>query len=200
MSQGWDVYQPLCLSCKLVSWPLALNADEDHVCGCKRKSEREPEWACASVYYCKSSNCDCPLFECVYIVVWFMLIDATLCLHSQILLVLSSAYVYCTCMCVYSMCEGVCVILSVSRRGSVSPTQSAESLYIRTRVSTINCPRCLGTGSTVELQMNCSFACKALKHRILYATIITIANINTIYNTTFICNYFALQKNGRSHQ
>lgn len=75
-------------------------------------------------------------------------------------------YVYCVqctaCVCV---CAHARVILGVSRRG-VSPTQSAESLDIRTRVSTINCPQCLGRGCTVELQGNSSHACKALKHRI----------------------------------
>lgn len=124
--------------------------------------ERQPEWAFASACYYKSSMCDCRLFERVYIVLWFMLIEAALCLEdSQIHLALSSAYMCCVCMCAQSICECVRVILGVSRRGSVSPTQSAESLYIRTIVSTINSPRYLGTGSTVELQMNSSFAWKA---------------------------------------
>lgn len=59
----------------------------------------------------------------------------------------------CVCILYVAVCVRmcVCVILSVSRRGSVSPTQSAESLYIRTRVSTINCPQGLGTRSTVHL-------------------------------------------------
>lgn len=121
MSQGWDVYQPLCLSCKSVSWPLA----EDHVCGCKR-----PERACGSVCYCKSSMCDCPLFERVYIVPWFTLIDAALCLHSRIHPVLSSA---CALLYVHVCVQHVWVCVRnpqcQQERLCVTNTISRESLY-----------------------------------------------------------------------